>query len=112
MCAGGPRRLGRPRWGWLYFLVVLGLAGLAVDQVALPSGAVRMVMGCAAAIAIFAVMAFWVRRNRVAIEQLEACDCAWEKVTVRVVVSRQPVPSDRPVVREPIEQRELVAHSR
>ena len=112
MCAGGPRQLGRPRWGQLYVLVALCLAGLAVDQLAPPPGAVRMITSSAAAVAVFAAMTLWVRRNRGAIEQQEACDCAWEEVSVRVVVSRRPMPSSLPVVREPIEHRETVAHSR
>jgi len=97
MCAGGPGRIPRPRWGLLYGLVILSLAGLGVEQVIVSPGALRTVAGATLALAVFATMALWVRVNRVALDQQEACDCAWEKVTVRVVMSRRPAPAGFPL---------------
>jgi hypothetical protein len=55
-------------------------------------------MECVAVGAIFGTMAAWVRANRAALDQADCCDCAAERVTVRVLHSR---PAARPVMRDP-----------
>jgi hypothetical protein len=38
-------------------------------------------------------MAQWARRNRAALDHLDWCDCASERVTIRVIASRREAPA-------------------
>ena len=49
-------------------------------------------LGCGLGFAGFAALAGWVRRNRVALDLEDWCACAAERITVRVIPSRRPVP--------------------
>src|SRR5262245_56124975 len=90
MCEGpapaGPAR-ATPRWRRLYGIVALGVAALIVVQVVAPPGLRVVGDGTLAAVLVLG-MAVWVHGNRVALEQQEACACAWERTTVRVVGAR------------------------
>jgi hypothetical protein len=90
--SGGARTITRPQWGRLYGLVSLPLAALTAVQLVVPPGALRTMAGCGLVLVVFATMALWVRLNRAALDQQDWCDCAWEKVTVRVIPSRRPEP--------------------
>src|SRR5437763_1240579 len=78
----------RPRWGVLYGVVFLGLAGLAIGDVASPEIA-RLPLDGALAGAALGAISLWVRGNRVALGQQDWCECAADTVTVRVVASRR-----------------------
>jgi hypothetical protein len=57
----------KPRWGWLY-AVVVALGGLlTVIEVALPDGLARMALEVSVVVVMLTVMALWVRANRVAL---------------------------------------------
>jgi uncharacterized membrane protein HdeD (DUF308 family) len=61
----GERRSPRPRWGLLYGIVTLLCGLLAVVEVAIPDGFARRTLEFSVALAMLAVLALWVRANRV-----------------------------------------------
>jgi hypothetical protein len=101
VCRGRSRRIARPRWSWLYALVALPLAGLTPAEIVLPEGPLQTAAGGALVLGVFTAMAVWVRLNRCAIEQMASCDCAWDRVTVRVISSRRPEPPRTVLPAEP-----------
>ena len=58
-------RVGKPRWGWLYVVLTLLMGLLGLVEVSVPAAALRRVLEFFVSILIFAVMALWVRLNRV-----------------------------------------------
>jgi hypothetical protein len=84
----------RPRWGRLYGVVLLGVAGLTVADVAAPAVA-RPSLETVVVLVTFVAAALWVRGNRAALDQQAWCDCAADTVTVRVV-GRRLDPYDAP----------------
>ena len=81
-------RVPRPRWGLLYGIVLAGLAGLTVTDVAAGPIA-RPALESVAAGAVLIGVATWIRGNRVALDQQDWCECAAESLTVRVIASRR-----------------------
>src|SRR5262245_7686748 len=77
----------RPRWGLLYVIALLGLITLAIGDVASPETA-RLTLDGALAGGALAAIAFWVRGNRTALDLQNWCECAADKMTVRVILSR------------------------
>ena len=65
----------------------------------------RVVLRGGIALAAFATMALWLRANRAAFDYADWCDCAAEKISVRVIPSRRPAPDMPPL---PDEQPERV----
>src|SRR5262249_12288785 len=63
----GQRSYPKPRWGWLYALVVLLGGLLTVIEVALPDGLARRTLELSVVVAMLTAMALWVRANRVAL---------------------------------------------
>jgi hypothetical protein len=57
----------KPRWGWLYGVVILLGGLLTVVEVAIPDGAARRTLEFAVTLAILGAIALWVRANRVAL---------------------------------------------
>ena len=99
----------RPRWGLLYGLVTLMLAALAAVEFVTSPGAARTVLQCGLTLGGFGAMGLWARLNRRAIDQQDWCECAGEKVTVRVISSRRPEPSPvEQVVFEDLEDEALI----
>jgi hypothetical protein len=84
-------RIPRPRWGLLYGVVVLGLGMLTLTDMAAPE-VVRPGLDGVLAVAAVMAIARWVRANRAALEQQEWCECAAERMTVRVVPCRRAEP--------------------
>jgi len=83
------RAIPRPRWGLLYGLVTLMLAALAGVETAISPGSAQTALQCGLALSGFGAMALWVRSNRMALDQQDWCECAAEKISVRVIAARR-----------------------
>jgi putative Ca2+/H+ antiporter (TMEM165/GDT1 family) len=97
MCASGAvarhdsTAIARPRWIALYGIATLGLAALAVTEIA-ASAIVRPAFESVVGGVAFLAIAVWLRRNRAALDQQAWCECAAETLMVRVIPSRRPEP--------------------
>ena len=78
----------KPRWARLYAVLPLALAALTAVELSAPQSALRTLLRYGIAVVAWGAIAAWVRANRVALHQVEWCDCAPRTVTVRVIVSR------------------------
>jgi hypothetical protein len=81
----------RPRSGALYAGVLPQVAALGVVEALQSPAGLRVVLRGALAIALFATMAVWLRANRPAFDLQNWCDCAGQRMTVRLIQSRAPV---------------------
>ena len=93
MCNGtapGASMEPRVRWGRLYTIVAVMGTALTSLEVVGPAGIARTVLRGGITLAAFAAMAFWVRASRAAFDYADWCECAGEKITVRVIPSRRP----------------------
>lgn len=88
--SGSPRAFSRPRWGGLYALAGLMLAALALVETLGAGGVEQTALECGLVLAGFGAMIGWARRNHAALDRLDWCDCASERVTVRVIPSHRP----------------------
>lgn len=88
-----PATTPRPRWGRLYAVLPLALAGFSLAELSVPARVMRVALEFGIAGAAWMAIAWWVRANRVALDQLEWCACAPETVRVRVIASRPQRPS-------------------
>ncbi len=93
-------RIGpRPRWGLLYGCCAgLTLAWLAATEMLVAPGPARTVVRCGLALATIGVLTLWVRLNGIALDQEAWCECAASTISVRVIRSRRPAPSEELVV--------------
>jgi len=95
--------VARPRWGLLYGTALPQLAALGAVEVVQSPHAVRIVLRCLLALGVFATMSVWLRANRSAFDLQNWCECAPERMTIRVIESRRPQPAasplDRPALR-------------
>jgi len=99
--ASGTRSTPRPRWGWLYARIAFALVAFGVVERLMSPGPIETVLECAAVVAGLVAIGSWTRRNRVALDQQDWCDCAAAKVTVRVISSRRPASARRAPADEP-----------
>src|SRR5712691_3156949 len=89
MCApnqisrGAGTTIPRPRWARLYAIAFVGVAALAIGNVAVPDGA-RSPIDALVTGGLFVAFALWIRGNRAALDQQDWCECAAETLTVRV----------------------------
>src|SRR2546422_6364694 len=90
--SGGKRSTPRPQWGRLYVHVSSVLAALALVESVVSPGPFETALGCGLVVAGIGAIAAWTRRNCVALDQQDWCDCAAAKVTVRVISSCRPEP--------------------
>src|SRR5437879_334782 len=90
--SSGTRSTTRPQWGRLYVRVSLVLAALAVVESIASPGPFETVLECGLVLGGIGAIAAWTRRNFVALDQQDWCDCAAAKITVRVIPSRRPEP--------------------
>jgi hypothetical protein len=94
-------RRGGPRWMLLYGATMPQLAVLAVVEASAPAAPLRIVLRWVLALATFAGMGLWVRANRAAFDLQNWCDCAPQKMTIRVIESHRPLPIPAPAPFEP-----------
>jgi len=88
--------VARPRWGLLYAVTLSQLAALgAVEPVHSPNP-VRLTVRFLLALGMFATMCVWLRVNRPALDLQDWCDCAAERMSIRVVESAHPKPASLP----------------
>ena len=87
--SGRSRTLPGPRWGGLYALAGLMLAALAVVEMLVAPGAELTALRCGFVLAGFGAMVGWTRRNRTALDHIDWCECAGERVTMRVIPSHR-----------------------
>jgi hypothetical protein len=75
--------------------------------------AVRLTLRFLLALGVFASMSAWLRVNRPALDLQNWCDCAGERMTIRVVESSrarpQILPAEPPPAPEPVEEEYEVA---
>jgi len=89
----GPSRRQHPRWSALYLLAGLMLGVLLAVQGLVAAGGERTALQCGLVLAGFSAMVQWARRNRTALDHLDWCDCASQRVTMRVIASHRPTPT-------------------
>ena len=82
--------ISRPRWGALYATVLPQVAALGVVEALHSPAALRVALRCVLALGLFATMAVWQRANRPAFDLENWCDCAGQRMTIRVIESRPP----------------------
>jgi hypothetical protein len=80
----------RPRWGRLYAILPPTVAAFALIDRSGLAPALRIALGGGMAGVAFGAMAWWVRANRAALDQVDWCACARSTITVRVIASRPP----------------------
>ena len=100
--------LPKPGWCSLYAGAALGLVPFALTATLVPEGAVRTALEVVAALALSAVLALWVRVNRIAIELQGGRGAGWRRATV-TVAAQAPAdlcPPERP---DPNQRRERAA---
>jgi len=94
--------VARPSWGVLYGTALPQLAALGAVEVVQSPHAVRIALRCLLAFGVFATMSVWLRANRPAFDLQNWCECAGDRMTIRVIESRRPQPAasplDRPAV--------------
>jgi hypothetical protein len=83
----------RPRWSALYLLAGLLLGLLLALQAFVAASTERTALQSGLVLLGFAAMVQWARRNRAALDHLDWCDCASERVTIRVIASRRGAPA-------------------
>ena len=77
-----------PHWGRLYAIVPLAASAVALIETTVEAPMIRSMLPWGFVLAVFGAMAWWVRANRVALEQAESCGCAERAIGVRVIRSR------------------------
>lgn len=77
--------VSRPRWGLLYTATLLQIAALGVVDVVPSPHPARFALCCLLALGVFATMALSIRANRPAFDLQDWCDCAGERMTIRVI---------------------------
>src|SRR5712692_9870636 len=87
----------RVRWSRLYGILAVMATALTSVEFSGPAGLARTALRGGIALAAFAGMALWVRANRAAFDYADWCECAGEKITVRVIPSRRPEPELPPL---------------
>ena len=94
--------VARPSWGVLYGTALPQLAALGAVEVVQSPHAVRIALRCLLAFGVFTTMSVWLRANRPAFDLQNWCECAGDRMTIRVIESRRPQPAasplDRPAV--------------
>jgi len=90
--SGRARTIPRPRWGLLSGIATLMLAALAAVEFVASPGAAETVLRCGLVLGGFGAIVLWARLNRLALDQQSWCDCAAERITVRVILSRRAAP--------------------
>ena len=95
----GPRgsAVARPSWGVLYGTALSQLAALGAVEVVQSPHAVRIALRCLLALGVFAAMSVWLRANRPAFDLQNWCECAGERMTIRVIESHRPQPVALPL---------------
>ena len=92
----------RPRWGVLYAMTVLQITALAVVEASQASHPIRTALRCAVALGIFVATGAWLHVSRAALDLQNWCDCAGERMTVRVIQSYRPEPAPDAVTAMPV----------
>jgi len=87
----------RPSWGLLYGTALPQLAALGAVEVVQSPHAVRIALRCLLALGVFATMSVWLRANRPAFDLQNWCECAGERMTIRVIESHRPQPVALPL---------------
>jgi hypothetical protein len=89
------------------------LAALGAVEAVHSPNPVRLTLRFLLALGVFATMSVWLRINRPALDLQNWCDCAGERMTIRIVESARPrpraVPAEPPLVPMPVEEEYEVA---
>ena len=98
------QRARRVRWSRLYGILAVMASALTSVELFGQAGLARMALRGGIALAAFAGMALWLRANRAGFDYADWCECAAEKITVRVIPSRRPEPERPPLDDEELER--------
>ena len=105
--------MARPRWGILYAATLPQLAALGAVEAVHSPNPVRLILRVLLALAVFATMSVWLRVNLPALDLQDWCDCAGERMTIRVVESAPPrpraLPAKPPLAPAPVEEEYEIA---
>ena len=83
----------RPRWNLLFAIIPATATALAVIELTVAALPLRIAANATIVLAEFGAMAWWVRANRAALDQVEVCACGRGMPTMRVIRSRPEHPS-------------------
>ncbi len=97
-------RASRLRWSRLYGILAVMAGALTSIEAFGPAGSATMALRGGIALATFVAMALWIRGNRAAFDYADWCECAAEKITVRVIPSCRPEPERPPLEDEELER--------
>ena len=89
--------IGRPRWELLYAVTVPQLAALAAVEAGQSPHAARIAFRYFVTLGVFGAMSVWLRANRPSFDLQNWCDCAGERMTIRVIESHRPQPVALPL---------------
>jgi hypothetical protein len=89
-----PRR-PRPRWNLLFAILPATATALAMIELTVASPPLRIAANATIVLAEFGAMAWWVRANRAALDQVDVCAFGPGMLTIREIRSR-PEDSARP----------------
>jgi hypothetical protein len=111
MRTGRGRERFAPRWGVLYAVATPPILALVALEAGHIPHAARTILRCLVALGVFVAMGIWLRANRAAFDLQNWCDCAGQRLTVRIIESRAAAPYRPLVVPESAEpERVLVEH--
>ena len=87
-----PRR-PRPRWNLLFAILPATATALAMIERTVAALPLRIAANATIVLTEFGAMAWWVRANRAALDQVEVCACGRGMLTIREIMSRPAHPS-------------------
>ena len=87
-----PRR-PRPRWNLLFAILPATATALAMIDLTVAPPPLRIAANATIVLTEFGAMAWWVRANRAALDQVEVCACGRGMLTIREIMSRPAHPS-------------------
>src|SRR5438093_13297346 len=87
----------RVRSSRLYGILAVMAGALTSIEAFGPAGSATMALRGGIALAVFVAMALWIRGNRAAFDYADWCECAAEKIPVRVIACRRPEPEAAPL---------------
>ncbi len=83
----------RPRWNLLFAILPVTATALAMIELTGAALSLRIAANATIVLAEFGAMAWWVRANRAALDQVEVCACGGGMLTIREIRSRPEHPS-------------------
>ena len=77
----------RPRWSFLFAILPVTATALAIIELTVAALPLRIAANATIVLAEFGTMAWWVRANRAALDQVEVYACGRGMLTIREITS-------------------------